>query len=82
MKSILAAAAAALVLMPAAADAGERGGDAVLGALAGAVVFGPVGAVAGAAVGFTSGPSIARDLGVRRHYRRRHPVPPRVTNNR
>lgn len=52
----------------------HRGGDAALGALSGAVVFGPVGAVAGAVVGYTAGPSIARSWGFRqrsaRHARR------------
>jgi hypothetical protein len=44
----------------------RRGSDAALGALSGAVVFGPVGAVAGAVVGFTAGPSIAHSWGFRR----------------
>ena len=48
-----------------AAFAQERAGDAALGALSGAVVLGPVGAVAGAVVGFTAGPSIARSWGLR-----------------
>jgi hypothetical protein len=48
------------------AKAQERAGDAALGAVSGAVVLGPVGAVAGAIVGFTAGPSIARSWGVRR----------------
>jgi hypothetical protein len=56
--------AIALALMVQAAHADEhRGGDAALGALSGAVVFGPVGAVAGAVVGYTAGPSIARSWG-------------------
>ena len=42
------------------ARAGERVGDAALGALSGAVVLGPVGFVAGAVVGYTAGPAIAR----------------------
>jgi len=50
---------AVLTLLPMAAAAHERAGNAVLGALAGAVVFGPVGAVAGAAVGYTAGHGIA-----------------------
>ncbi|BAM90061.1 hypothetical protein S58_40750 [Bradyrhizobium oligotrophicum S58] len=55
--------------MTPAAQAGEhRGGDAALGALSGAVVFGPVGAVAGAVVGYTAGPSIARSWGFRRSH--------------
>src|SRR5262249_46531964 len=36
----------------------RRGSDAALGALSGAVVLGPIGAVAGAVVGYTAGPSI------------------------
>jgi predicted lipid-binding transport protein (Tim44 family) len=52
--------------MPSARADEHRGGDAALGALSGAVVFGPVGAVAGAVVGYTAGPSIARSWGFRR----------------
>jgi outer membrane lipoprotein SlyB len=66
-----AAVAAALIALPAAAGAQERVGDAALGALAGAVVAGPVGAIAGGAIGYTAGPRIARRMGVhhRRHIR-------------
>lgn len=72
MTRMLATTALALALvtsgmMSVAARADEhRGGDAALGALSGAVVFGPVGAVAGAVVGYTAGPSIARSWGFRR----------------
>ncbi|MGJ4947126.1 hypothetical protein [Bradyrhizobium sp. HKCCYLS20291] len=59
--------AAAVTASPARADE-HRGGDAALGALSGAVVFGPVGAVAGAVVGYTAGPSIARSWGFRRSH--------------
>src|SRR3954462_4517708 len=48
------------------AKAQERAGDAALGALSGAVVLGPVGAVAGAFIGYSAGPSIARSWGIRR----------------
>jgi hypothetical protein len=48
------------------AKAQERAGDAALGAVSGAVVLGPIGAVAGAIVGYTAGPSISRSWGVRR----------------
>ncbi len=55
----------------------HRGGDAALGALSGAVVLGPIGAVAGAVVGYTTGPSIAHAWGFRRgsaaHQRARPP---------
>ncbi|MFL5105192.1 MAG: hypothetical protein ACJ8DX_03745 [Xanthobacteraceae bacterium] len=51
---------------PMAASAQERAGDAALGAVSGALVFGPVGAVAGALVGYAAGPSIARSWGLKR----------------
>jgi hypothetical protein len=67
MKRTIAFAALALSLISSAAMAEERrGSDAALGALSGAVVFGPVGAVAGAVVGYTAGPSIAHSWGFRR----------------
>src|SRR5713101_7481809 len=66
MKKIVIAAAVSLTLVPMGALAQERGGDAALGALSGAVVLGPIGAVAGAVVGYTAGPSIARSWGLRR----------------
>lgn len=56
-------AALLLVLAPSAALA-QRAGDAALGAVAGAVVLGPVGAVAGAFVGYTAGPAISRSWGL------------------
>ena len=46
------------------ARAQERAGSAALGAVSGAVVLGPVGAVAGALIGYTAGPSIAHSWGV------------------
>jgi len=70
MKALLAAAAMAIALMPLRADAQERVGDAALGALSGAVVLGPVGAVAGAVVGYSAGPAIASSWGLRRHGKR------------
>jgi hypothetical protein len=51
MKIVLAALTIAMTLAPWGASAQERTGDAALGALAGAVVLGPIGLVAGAAVG-------------------------------
>jgi hypothetical protein len=67
MKRTIALTALALSLISSAAMADERrGSDAALGALSGAVVLGPVGAVAGAVVGYTAGPSIARSWGFRR----------------
>jgi hypothetical protein len=58
MKKILAALAVTVTLVPFGAAAEERTGDAALGALAGAVVLGPIGLVADAAVGYTAGPSV------------------------
>lgn len=61
----------AVAMLSSAATAQERAGDAALGAVSGAVVLGPVGAVAGAFVGYAAGPSIANAWGLRRssHYR-------------
>ncbi len=64
-------AAMLLVLAPSAALA-QRAGDAALGAVAGAVVLGPVGAVAGAFVGYTAGPSISRSWGLEGSRSSRH----------
>jgi len=60
------ATAFSLSLMSSAAIAQERAGDAALGALSGAVVLGPIGAVAGAVIGYTAGPSISRSWGLNR----------------
>jgi hypothetical protein len=66
MKKTIVLAAASLSLISSQALADEhRGGDAALGALAGAVVLGPIGAIAGAAVGYSAGPSIAHSWGIR-----------------
>ena len=53
----------------------QRAGDAALGAVAGAVVLGPVGAVAGAFVGYTAGPSISRSWGLEGSRSSRHRRP-------
>jgi hypothetical protein len=76
MNKALITAAAMLALLPASALAQERAGDAALGAVSGAVVLGPVGAVAGALIGYTAGPSIARSWGLRRSHSARHRQPP------
>ena len=70
MKKVIAAAVlvGAVVLVPAVASAQERLFDGALGAGAGALAFGPVGAVAGGVVGYTAGPNIATGLGVRHSY--------------
>jgi hypothetical protein len=87
MKKFLAVVVAAMSLVPVGAHAQERAGNAALGALSGAVVLGPVGALAGAVVGFTAGPSISRAWGLRRsESRRRGPsakrVPPAAAKQR
>ena len=62
MKKVLAIAAVALAFAPTSVSAQERVGHAALGAVAGAVVLGPVGAVAGGVIGYTAGPTIAHSL--------------------
>jgi hypothetical protein len=71
MKAIIAVAAVALSLVHAtsAAHAG-RVANTALGTVAGLVVFGPIGAVAGAAVGYTAGKGIARSWGLSRYHHR------------
>jgi hypothetical protein len=67
----IAVVAAGIGLVPVAAGAQERLGDAALGAVSGAIVGGPIGLVAGGVVGFTAGPAIAHSWGLRhRHYYR------------
>jgi hypothetical protein len=65
MNKAVMAAIVMLAFVPAGAFAQERAGDAALGAVSGAVVLGPIGAVAGAFVGYAAGPSIARSWGLR-----------------
>jgi hypothetical protein len=71
IKAAYTIAALLLVLVPSSAFA-QRAGDAALGAVAGAVVLGPVGAVAGAFVGYTAGPSISRSWGLEGSRSSRH----------
>jgi hypothetical protein len=73
MKKLLVGALIAGAFMSSEARAQDRAGDAALGAVSGAVVLGPVGAVAGALIGYTAGPSIARSWGVRRSASRPRP---------
>jgi hypothetical protein len=75
MKTMIAAVAVALSLAFAtnSADAG-RVANTAIGTLTGLVVFGPVGAVAGAAVGYTAGHGIARSWGLSRSRYRSSPV--------
>jgi hypothetical protein len=72
MTKALTAAAVILLLAPSAALAQHRAGDAALGAVSGAVVLGPIGAVAGAFIGYSAGPSIARSWGIDRSGSARH----------
>lgn len=75
-KIFVAALALGLSLASAEALADERGLDGLLGAGAGALVFGPVGLVAGGVIGYSAGPGINCGLrggcGRRRYYHRRH----------
>jgi hypothetical protein len=83
MKKIVVAAVVAVWCVPSATFAGERVGDAALGALSGAVVLGPVGAVAGAVIGYTAGPSIADSWGLKRSEPRQSAkLPAKTTSKR
>ncbi len=66
MRRFLAAVGMTVCLAPMGALAQERVGDAALGGLSGAIVFGPVGAVAGIVVGYAAGPGISRSWGLGR----------------
>src|SRR5687768_17567245 len=65
MKKLTVAMVLAGSLISVEAHAQERAGSAALGALSGLIVFGPIGAAAGAVVGYTAGPEIAHSWGVR-----------------
>jgi hypothetical protein len=79
MKKLLVGALIAGSFISFEARAQDRAGGAALGAVSGAVVLGPVGAVAGAFIGYTAGPSIARSWGMGRSASR--PRPRRVTQS-
>jgi hypothetical protein len=72
MKKTIASVVLSLALMSSTAMAEERVGDAALGALSGVVVLGPIGAVAGAVIGYTAGPSISHSWGLNRSSAPRH----------
>jgi hypothetical protein len=68
----------AMLALPPLAQAQERLGDGALGALAGALVAGPVGLVVGAGVGYAAGPQISRGFsGSRRYHGHRRGYAPR-----
>ncbi len=57
----------AVVLIPISVRAQERAVDGAGGALAGVLVAGPIGALAGGIIGVVSGPDIARGMGLKGH---------------
>ncbi len=67
-----AALALGLVLGAQAASAQERAVNTGLGAVAGAIVLGPIGAVAGGAIGYGAGHQISRGLGLSGRKSHRH----------
>jgi hypothetical protein len=67
MTRTFAAAAILVAALPSAALAQTRAGDAALGAVSGALVLGPIGAAAGAVIGYTAGPAIGNSWGVTGH---------------
>jgi hypothetical protein len=61
-----------LIALSVPAQAGERKvGNTAMGATAGLLVLGPIGAVAGGVIGYTSGDHIAYRMGWKRHHRHR-----------
>ena len=85
MKKIAVAVVIAIWCVPSPALADERVGDAALGAVSGAVVLGPIGALAGAAIGYTAGPAIANAWGLRRSEprpARQSASPPKTTSSK
>lgn len=58
--AVLAAIAGSLICTQ--AQAQERAGSAAIGVVAGALILGPVGAIAGGLVGYTAGPEMSRGL--------------------
>ena len=64
MKKLLVAAVIAGTLFSFEVSAQERAGSAALGAVSGAIVLGPIGAVAGAFIGYSAGPAIAHSWGI------------------
>ena len=73
MKKVLVCMVTAAFSVSSGAYAGERPLDAGLGVVSGAVVFGPVGAIAGGVIGYAKGPSISRAMGLSGHHHHRQP---------
>ena len=71
MKKSFICKATAIFVLSSGAYAGERPLDAGLGGVSGAVIFGPVGAIAGGVIGYTKGPAISRTLGLSGRHRHR-----------
>ena len=72
-KSLIAALGLGLSLVGSNAFADDRAVDGLLGLGAGALVFGPVGLVAGGVIGYAAGPSISCSMrGGCRHHRRHY----------
>jgi membrane protein DedA with SNARE-associated domain len=85
MKTLaIAGAALGLVLAAGAASAQERAINTGLGAVAGAIVAGPIGAVAGGAIGYGAGRDISRGLGLsgRKSYRKKRSAQRRTSERR
>jgi hypothetical protein len=80
MKRIFVAAVIALSVVPADAVANERLGGMAAGALAGALVLGPIGAVAGAAIGYGAGSAVAHSRAQPELQRPAHAAAPPRTN--
>lgn len=71
-KTLLTVVSIVMIAGPTALAAQERAVDGTLGAVAGAVVFGPIGLVSGAVVGVTAGPAISSSWGLHHHHHYRH----------
>jgi hypothetical protein len=67
MTRTFAVAAILVAALPSAALAQSRADDAALGAVSGALLLGPIGAAAGAVIGYTAGPAIGNSWGVTGH---------------
>ncbi len=64
--------ALAVILVPIHAHAQERLVDGAGGALAGVLVAGPIGAIAGGVIGYAAGPDIAHGMGLKGHKHHHH----------